>query len=99
MNKKIKVLILVYLILISVICLIYTPYVEYTWLDSSQGYEFTGYRGNSSLYQFNEIQPPNTQYLYVYYIDFQVLFVEILVVTVIFIGLYIIVLKKGGDIE
>ncbi|GEM_PF-4033177 len=99
-NKK-KILILIYIILFVVLTIFFTPYKAFYAYDTKI---FTGISGFQPIFAFSELTPYETYISsidnktynrqYLYSIDFQVLFIELLTLTVVFTGLYLIIRNK-----
>lgn len=89
MNATAKFLIVCYIIVFVITAFFNVPYVEYVYNNGDL--VFTGERGITALFYFNELtEQGKEQYktMTAYYIDIQFLLVELLILTVIFGGLY-----------
>lgn len=83
-----KFLIFIYTISSALLLILFTPYKQFAYVSNNA--VFTGHRGFKSLFLFNNLEESFNGRLAIYYIDFQVLFVELITLTIIFIGLYLI---------
>jgi len=97
MNNIVRTLIVIYIILFVILCVFITPYKQYTYGNNSC---FTGDRVYTAVFASDSLESSivnsvtGKQLNVVYYIDLQVLFVELIALTVFFIGACLI-FKKG----
>lgn len=93
-----NIVLYLYIILFISITIIFTPYVKFTY--SSGKLLFTGERGVYPLFRFNdlmEVTKNGNSLISVYNIDFRVLLLEVVVLTVIFLIIYLSIRNKTKD--
>lgn len=86
--NKAKILIFSYVVSFVIITIFLTPYRQF--VTSNGNLLFTGTRGYSPIFMFNDLEKTYNEIMCVYYIDSQVLFVELLSLTILFIGAWLI---------
>lgn len=89
-----NIILTLYIILLLLITIIFTPYVKFTYYSGKL--LFTGERGFYPLFRFNDLMEitKNGNNYFVYNIDFRVLLLEVVVLTVIFLIVYLNIRKK-----
>jgi RNA polymerase subunit RPABC4/transcription elongation factor Spt4 len=92
-----NIVLTLYIILFFSITIIFTPYVKFAY--SSGKLLFTGERGFYPLFRFNDLMEvtKNGNIHFVYNIDFRVLLLEVVVLTVIFLIIYLNIRNKAKD--
>lgn len=85
MNNAVRTILIIYVITFMVICLFFIPCKQFT-LTTNNNAIFTGKRYTYSIFEmYNIISLSNTN-RYFYYIDWQVLWIELLPLTVFAAG-------------
>lgn len=93
-----NIILYLYIILFISITIIFTPYVKLTY--STGKLLFTGERGVYPLFRFNdlmEVSKNGNSPISVYNIDFRFLLLEVVVLTVIFLIIYLNIRNKTKD--
>lgn len=93
-----NVVLTVYILLLLLITIIFTPYVKFVY--SSEKLLFTGERGFYPFFMFNYLDrgiSGKMQGINIYNIDFRVLFLEVAVLTVIFLIIYMSIRNKTKE--
>jgi hypothetical protein len=90
-----NIVLTLYIILLLLITIIYTPYAKFVY--SSGKLLFTGERGFYPLFRFNDLieVTKNENIPFIYNIDFRVLLLEVVVLTVIFLIIYLNIRKEA----
>ena len=92
MNNAVRTIIVIYIIVFIAICLFFIPCKQFMYGNGNV--VFTGAREIFSvfeLYQMDSLEKTNK---YFYYIDWQVLFIELLPLTVLAVGTSLILKKE-----
>lgn len=92
-----NIVLTLYIILLLLITIIYTPYAKLVY--SYGKLLFTGERGFYPLFRFNDLMEvtKNENIPYIYNIDFRVLLLEVVVLTVIFLIIYLNIRNKAKE--
>lgn len=84
MNNTVRTIIVIYIVVFAVICLFFIPCKQFSYVDTKA--IFTGVRDIYSVFELYQIRQITPNYPYFYYIDWQVLWIELLPLTIITIG-------------
>lgn len=91
MNNAVRTVIVIYIIAFLTICIFYIPCKQFTFANDDV--IFTGIRDTYSIIEMYQIRRISTDFPFFYYIDWQLLYIELLPLTVLAVGTSLI-LKK-----
>lgn len=85
MNNAVRTVIVIYIIAFLTLCIFYIPCKQFTFTYDDDVI-FTGVRDTFSIIEMYQIRRISTDFRYFYYIDWQLLYIELLPLTVLAVG-------------
>lgn len=85
MNNTVRTIIVIYIIVFMAICLFFIPCKQFSYAAGNNTV-FTGSRDTYSVFELYQIRQVSIDYPYFHYIDWQLLWIELLPLTILVIG-------------